>query len=179
MCLCSDWPSPPNHPPLSLPLSLPSPPPSSLSLSPRPSEAASDGNPSYGAGEEVTGRRAEVQALADTGLNRMPLKLIHPLVCGMVCYFCTDVPGSHAHYFLGYFHTHAPLNTHSFTRMHAFLLHCRVHNAVGDWFRVRVKTWPDLWFSLFILGYDCDTTSWHHDIQHMHFWGLNTYPQVC
>lgn len=40
--------------------------------------------------------RAEVQALADMGLNQMSLELIHPLVWGMVCYFCTDVPGSNA-----------------------------------------------------------------------------------
>lgn len=66
----------------------------------------------------MTGWRAEVQALADTGLNRMSLKLIHPLVCGMVCYFCTDVPGSNAHYFLGYVHTHLK---HTFIHTHTCL----------------------------------------------------------
>lgn len=69
----------------------------------------------------MTVLRAEVQALADMRLNRMLLELIHPLVCGMVCYFCTDVPGSNARY--SRLLSHTPLNTHSFTRIHGFAQH--------------------------------------------------------
>lgn len=56
-------------------------------------------------GRRVTRWTAEVHALSDMGLNRMSLKLIHPLVCGRACFFCTAVLGSDAHYFLGYAHT--------------------------------------------------------------------------
>jgi hypothetical protein len=35
-------------------------------------------------------RRGGFWVVADMGLNRGPLKLIHPLVSGMVCYFNTS-----------------------------------------------------------------------------------------
>lgn len=58
--------------------------PTHLPLSLWPFETARDGDPSYGAGEEVTARRAEVQARADVGLHQMSLGLIHRPVCGML-----------------------------------------------------------------------------------------------
>lgn len=36
--------------------------------------------------------------------------------------------------------SHTPLNTHSFTRIHAFAQHCGVHNIAGDWSWGRVRT---------------------------------------
>ena len=74
--------------------------------------------------------RAEVQALADMGLNQMSLELFHPLVEWCVIsalMFLVQMPIIFSVTF-----THTPLNTHSFTRIHAFVQHCEVHNAAGD-----------------------------------------------
>lgn len=73
-----------------------------------------------GGGDRGRGAAAEVQAAELMRLlNRMPPKLIRPLMCRALCVTPPTTPGSRAYYFPPVTLAHAPLNTHSFTRMHA------------------------------------------------------------
>lgn len=75
-----------------------------------------------GGGDRGRGAAAEVQAAELMRLlNRMPPKLIRPLMCRALCVtHPPSPPGSRAYYFPPVTLAHAPLNTHSFTHMHAF-----------------------------------------------------------
>lgn len=118
MCRCCEWPPPPTH--LSLFLFL------------RPSETATDGNPSYRVEEEVTGWRAEVHPLVDVDLIQILFRLIHSLLCYSNPSYCPLFP---------WVHLHKTFRTHSFTCIHALVQHCRVHNAAGNWSCEKGQDW--------------------------------------